>query len=87
MFVKLVRINQNEKEMEIVLDTNEIAFVTEAEPHVTYEVEEHEVDGEIVKVNKITGEEKRFVVGFKNGRHPQFLDQANYDKLVEILLK
>ena len=93
MFAKLVRINQNGKEMEIVLDTNEIAFVTESEPHINYDkvtgYEEitNEETGVITKVPNQWEEEKRFVVAFKNGKHPQFLDQANYEKLVEILLK
>ena len=37
MFVKLTRINEKEHEKEIVVNTEEIAFVTETEPHVNYD--------------------------------------------------
>jgi len=64
MFVKLTRINQSNHEKEIVLNTDEIEFVTAIET-----------------------EEELFLVAFKNGMHPQFINKENYDKLVEILLK
>lgn len=93
MFVKLVRINQNDKEMEIVVNTEEIAFITECEPHVDYdkptdyEETTDEDTGVITKVPSAWEETRRFVVAFKNGRHPQFLDETNYNTLKEILLK
>ena len=92
MFVTLTRINQEGHEKELVVDTTEIAFITQAEDHICYD--------KPTKFEPIVNEngdktyepiewetEERFVIAFKNGRHPQFLDRANYETLKKILTK
>ncbi len=93
MFVKLTRINEKEHEKEIVVNTEEIAFVTETEPHVNYDNPTKFED----QINVETGEKEqvavewettpRYLIAFKNGKHPQFLNKENYDKIVSILTK
>ena len=93
MFAKITRINEQNHEKEILVNTEEIAFVSECEDHVNYdkptayEETTDEDTGVITKVPTEWETEKRYVIAWKNGKHPQFVDQANYDKLVEILLK
>lgn len=93
MFVKINRINEKENTKELIVNLDEIAFLSEAEDHVRYdkpleykeEVDEETGETEQVPVKWET--EKRYVLGFKNGKHPQFLDQANYEQLRDMLLK
>lgn len=93
MFVTLTRINQEGHAKELVVDTNEIAFITQAEDHINYDkptefVESVDVDtGETQNEPTAWETEERFVIAFKNGRHPQFLDRANYETLKKILTK
>lgn len=93
MFVKLTRTNQNGNEKELIVDTNEIVFITECEDHVNYDKPtnyEETTDEDTGIITKVPSEwevEKMYLIAFKNGRHPQFIDKANYDKLAEILLK
>lgn len=92
-FVKLTRINEQGHEKEIIVDTNEIVFITETEPHVCYDKptkfeEQVNVDtGETEQVPVEWETEERFLIAFKNGKHPQFLNRANYDKLANVLTK
>ena len=93
MFVKITRINEQNHEKELLVNTEEIAFLSETEPHVNFEkptkyeeVEDKET-GVIVKTPIEYETTERFLIAFKNGKHPQFLDRANYEKLVEILTK
>jgi len=93
MFVTLTRINQKGHEKELVVDTNEIVFITQAEDHIFYDkptkfeprVDEETGDKKYEPVEWETSEV--FVIAFKNGRHPQFLDRANYEELKKILTK
>ena len=71
MFVKINRINEKNNEKELIVNLDEIAFLSQAEDHINDEGET----------------EERFVLGFKNGKHPQFLDRANYEQLRDMLLK
>ena len=93
MFVKLTRINEQGHEKELLVNTEEIAFLSETEPHVNYEKvvnyeDTTDEDTGVITKTPIEWEvQERFVIAFKNGKHPQFLDRANYEKLVEILTK
>ena len=92
MFVKINRINEQNHVKEIVVDTDEIVFVTETEPHINYDepIEwETKFDDEMGQIQVATKwtETPRYIIAFKNGRHPQFLDKENYDKLVDALTK
>lgn len=92
MFVKLTRVNAKQHEKEIVVDTTKIVFVTEMEPYVNYDKptswnEETLENGQVLRTPTEWETEPRYIIGFDNGLHPQILDKANYDKLVEILLK
>ena len=92
MFIKLVRINQEGNEKEIVIDTSKVVFITETEPHVNYDKvigyeETEDENGVITKVPNEWETERRFLVAFDNGRHPQFLDETNYNLLKDALLK
>ena len=85
MFVKLTRINTREIEKEIVVNVDEIVFVTEIEDKVDYEnsVEETE-DSTIETTKKVVT--KRYLVAFKNGLPPQIIDQDSYNELKNVLL-
>lgn len=93
MFVTLTRINQQGHEKELVVDTNEIVFITQAEDHICYDKPtkfETKVDietGEEVNEPVAWETEERFVIAFNNGKHPQFLNRANYETLKKILTK
>ena len=93
MFVTLTRINQQGHEKELVVDTNEIVFITQAEDHICYdkptkfEPKEDEDTGEKLYEPVEWETEERFVIAFKNGKHPQFLNRANYETLKKILTK
>ena len=93
MFVKLTRINEQGHEKELLVNTEEIAFLSETEPHINYDVVtkyEDTTDEETGVITKTPIEWElieRFVIAFKNGKHPQFLDRANYEKLAEVLTK
>lgn len=92
MFVKITRINEQNHEKELLVNTEEIAFLSETEPHINYDVVTKYEDttdecGVITKTPIEWQVEERFVIAFKNGRHPQFLDRANYEKLVKVLTK
>ena len=102
MFVKINRINEKENTKELIVNLDEIAFLSQAEDHIRYDkpIEfKEEVDEETGEkvIDEETGEvkqipvkwetEERFVLGFKNGKHPQFLDRANYEQLRDMLLK
>lgn len=92
MFVKINRINEKGNVKELIVDTNEIVFLTETEPHVDYEKPvgyeetEEEDTGIITKIPNEWETTNRYLIAFKNGKHPQFIDKENYDKLSEILL-
>ena len=85
MFVKLTRINTRGLEKEIVVNTDEIVFVTEIEDQVDYENSVEETENTKVETTKkvVT---KRYLIGFKNGQHPQLIDQTNYNTLTNVLL-
>ena len=92
-FVKINRVNEKENTKELIVNLDEIAFLSEAEDHIRYdkptkfETVTDEETGEEVE-NPIEWEtEKRYVLGFKNGKHPQFLDEENANKLRDMLLK
>lgn len=91
MFVTITRINQEGHEKEIVVDTEEIVFVTETEDHVCYDKPtkfEKVIDEETGEETNEPVEwetEKRYLIAFKNGKHPQFLDKKNYDVIKQIL--
>ena len=93
MFVKLVRINESNEQKELVVDTNEIVFLSEAQDHINYDkptAYSETIDEETgVKTCVPTEWEttKRYVIAFKNGKHPQFIDSENYELLKSILLK
>ena len=93
MFVKVTRINEQGHEKELLVDTSKIVFLSETEPHICYDKPtKYET-----KVNEDTGEEyqepvefevqERFLIAFDNGKHPQFLDRENYEKLSALLTK
>ena len=92
MFVKLVRINEDNEPRELIVDTNEIVFLSEATDHVNYdeptewETITDEDTGEEQKIPTKWTTSKRYVIAFKNGKHPQFLDSENYQILKDILL-
>ena len=92
MFVKLTRINESNQKMELVVDTNEIVFVSESKPHYHYDKpvafakETDPATGEEYEYATEFESEPRYVIAFKNGRHPQFIDKDNYDTLVNILM-
>ena len=91
MFIKLTRINQNNEKKELVVDTTKIAFVSECEPHYNYDApigyeETTDENGVITKTPNEWESEKRYVVAFDNGRHPQILDEENYQTLINVLL-
>ena len=92
MFVKLVRLNEDNEQKELIVDTNEIAFLSETKDHINYDepieyedITDDEGNTEQVPVKWSTS--KRYVIAFKNGKHPQFLDSENYQTLKDILLK
>lgn len=76
MFVKINRFNEDNEVKELVVNTEEIAFLSETKPHV-----EESEDGE----TEI--ETPRYLIAWKNGKHPQFIDKENYEKLVSLLVK
>ena len=93
MFVTITRINQEGHEKELVVDTSKVLFITQTEDHIRYDK-----PTKFVKVTEEeTGEEheepieweteERFLIAFDNGKHPQFLDRANYEILKKILTK
>lgn len=92
MFIQLTRINTQNHEKDILVNVEEIAFLSECEDHINYdkptayEETTNEDTGVITKVPVEWETEKRYVIGFKNGKHPQIVDQANRDKLAEVLL-
>ena len=92
MFVELIRINQEGHKKPLTVDIKDISFLTQAEDHICYDkptefVESVDVDTGETQNEPVAWEtEERFVVAFKNGKHPQFLDRANYEKLNKILL-
>ena len=93
MFIKLVRRNEQNEQKTLVVDTNEIAFVSETQPHYDYDkptafedVTDDET-GETTQIATAWESEPRYVIAFKNGKHPQFLDEENYQKLIDVLLK
>ena len=86
MFVKITRFNEDNEVKELVVNTEEIAFLSETKPHLEWEEEEHQLDdGTTVPVQKVVSEEPRYLIGFKNGRHPQFISKETYEKLVNKL--
>lgn len=90
MFVKINRINEKNNVKELIVDTSEIVFLSETEPHtepVEWEEQENEETGEVEKVPSKWEETPRYLIAFKNGKHPQFIDKENYEKLSAILLK
>lgn len=93
MFVKITRINNQNHEKELVVNTDEIVFLSECEDHINYDepiAYEETTDEDTGIITKVPSEweiEKRYVIGFKNGKHPQIVDKTNYEKLAEILLK
>ena len=93
MFVTITRINQEGHAKEIVVDTSKIVFLTQTEDHVCYDMptkfeERIDIDtGEKENVPVEWETEERFLVAFDNGKHPQFLDRANYEILKKILTK
>lgn len=93
MFVKITRINEDGREKEILVDTDKIVFVSETEPHICYDKPtkfEKRVDldtGEEEEVPVEFETQERFLITFDNGRHPQFIDRANYEKLSALLTK
>lgn len=90
-FVKLNRINEKNHTKMLDVDIDEIAFISEAEPHINYDKptkfeEQVNVDtGETEQVPVEWEVQERFVIAFKNGKHPQFLDRENYEKLDKLL--
>ena len=84
MFVKITRVNENNNKKELVVDTNEIVFLSETEPHVCYDkpTKFDEEYGEPIEWET----EERFLIAFKNGKHPQFIDRENYEKLAKLLI-
>lgn len=92
MFVKITRKNESNHDKELIVDTNEIAFITQCEDKANYDkptkfVEEVDLDtGEKINEPVEWEMEERYLIAFKNGKHPQFLDKANYETLKEILL-
>ena len=83
MFVKINRINSQNLTKELVVDTCEIVFVSETKPH---QVCEKKVNVDTGEEEEIFNEEPRYLIGFKNGRHPQIIDKENYEKLCKALL-
>lgn len=90
-FVKINRINEQNHVKELVVNVDEIAFLSETEPHIDYEKPvgyeetEDEETGVITKVPNKWEETPRYLIAFKNGKHPQFIDKDTYDKLVKKL--
>ena len=93
MFVIITRINEDNERKELVVDTNEIVFLSETKDHVCYdkptkfEKTTNLETGEEVEEPVEWETEKRYLIAFKNGKHPQFLDKENYEKLKAILTK
>ena len=92
MFIKITRINEQNHEKELLVNTEEIAFLSETEPHVDYEKPTKYEDstdeyGVITKTPVEWETTERFLIAFKNGKHPQFLNRENYEKLVDVLTK
>lgn len=90
MFVTIHRINEDNEVKELVVNTEEIVFLSETKPHINYdkptefadvENENGNVESEPVQFET----EPRYLIGFKNGRHPQFLDKENYEILKKAL--
>lgn len=92
-FVKINRINEQGNIKELVVDTNKIVFLSETEPHVNYDKPtkyEEQTDEETGIITKVPCEWEttpRYLIAFDNGKHPQFIDKDNYEKLSAILLK
>ena len=93
MFVKINRINEQNNVKELVVNLDEIAFLSETEPHICYdkptkfdEVENDET-GEVEKLPVEWETIDRYLIAFKNGKHPQFVNKATYDYLTEMLVK
>lgn len=93
MFVKINRINEKENVKELIVNLDEIAFLSETEPHVCYdkptkfEDSTDEETGETTQVPVEWETTERYLIAFKNGKHPQFIDKENYEKLKNLLLK
>lgn len=93
MFVKINRINEKNNEKELIVNLDEIAFLSQAEDHINYDKPTKFEDVTDDETGETTQEpvewetEERFVLGFKNGKHPQFLDKTNYEQLRDMLLK
>ena len=93
MFVTLTRINEKDNAKELVVNTEEVVFITETEPHVFYdkptkfETRVDEDTGETYDEPVEWETRKQYLVAFKNGKHPQFLDEENYNKLKSVLTK
>lgn len=92
MFVKINRINEKNNVKELVVDTSKIVFLSETEPHVNYDkpIEWEDQEDEelgLIKVPTKYEETPRYLIAFDNGKHPQFIDKENYDKLVKLLTK
>lgn len=93
MFTKINRINEQNHVKELVVNLDEIAFLSETEPHVCYDkptkfVDETDDDtGETVQTPVEWETEPRYLIAFKNGKHPQFISKATYEQLTEMLLK
>ena len=91
MFKKINRINEKGETKELVVNLDEIAFLSQAEDHINYDKptkwETTTKNGEETQTPVEWEKEERFVLGFKNGKHPQFLDRPNYNTLRDMLLK
>ena len=92
-FVKINRINEKGNVKELLVDTNKIVFLSETEPHVDYDkptkYEEvtNDETGEVTQEPCEWETTPRYLIAFDNGKHPQFIDKENYEKLSAILLK
>lgn len=93
MFVKINRLNEDNEVKELVVNTEEIAFLSETKPHINYdkptkfEDVENDETGEIEHTPVEWEVTPRYLIAWKNGKHPQFLDEENYNKLVSLLVK
>ena len=89
--VIITRLNEKNHEKELTLNTDEICFLSETEPHIDYdkptkfdEVTNDET-GEVEKTPVEWETTPRYLIAFNNGKHPQFIDKTNYDKLKAFL--
>ena len=93
MFVKVNRINEQNHVKELVVNVDEIAFLSETEPHINYDepIDWKDVidedTGETIHTPVKWTETERFLIAFKNGKHPQFIDRDTYEKLTAMLVK